>query len=278
MENFLYDVIAYNYALGKKTIKFEKIKNLLRDTNQSIQLSAFYELLRKGVIDKADVNSYSLSASKIFSYLKGKFSLGVNLPESFLMDYRDHILFQNLGLTIFKDLNCIDTPYIITFNLDHYTLQFQSLKKIAKEWSPIDLQYCKSYIKLHKFDTLKNDWREVKVYGEDNALYKRFIHNDLYFEYVFFYNNKYYSIKSSETEKILFIRLALIKQKIFSFDTNTQMLSVKNGILLPNFLYKTLFITHVLNNGEFPTYDQFNLNKKQVNQILKPLKISYTLI
>lgn len=278
MISFLYDVFVYNYALGKTSLKFEKIKNLLRDENQPSQLYPFYELLRMGLIDKVDENSYGLTASKIYSDSKGDYSLGVNLPASFLKENPEKVYSQYLGLTVFKDINWMDNPYNVVFNLDNYTHQFQPLKKIIKEWKPIDLQNFSSYVKLQKFDPLKNDWRNVKLYEEDTALYKRFIHNDAYFEYLLVFANRYYEIKPYETEKILFIRLVLTNKTIFTLDSITQILSVEKSITLPNFIYKTLFITHVLNKGEIPAFNQFCLNKKQVNQILKPLKLSYTIL
>lgn len=278
MINFLYDVFVYNYGLGKTSLKFEKIKNLLREENQPSQLYHFYELLRMGLIDKVEGNRYGLTASKIFLHSKSEFSLGVNLPTSFLNENTEKVYRQYLGLTIFKDMSWMDNPYYVKFNLDNYTLQFQPLKKIIKEWKPIDLQNFNSYKKLQKFDPVKNDWREVKLYGDDTALYKRFIHNDAYFEYLLVFANRYYEIKPYETEKILFIRLVLVHKTVFSFDSSAQILSVEKGITLPHFIYKTLFITHVLNKGEIPVFNQFCLNKKQVNQILKPLKLSYTIL
>lgn len=276
MVKFLYDVFVYNYTYGKTSLKYDKIKNLLREENQPSKLPPFYELLRMGLIDEVEGNRYSLTASKIFSNSISEFSLGVNLPTSFLEENNKHIHFQYLGLTIFKDLHCMDNPYNVEFNLNHYAHQFQPLQNIIKEWKTIEESYIRNYIKLQKFNPIKNYWKEVKLYDGDMALYKRFIHNDSYFEYVFFFGNKYYNIKSLETEKILFIRLILGKQSAFEFDQNNQILIVNNRVLLPNFIYKTLFITHILNIGKLPDYNQFHLSKKQVNQILKPLKLIYT--
>lgn len=278
MVKFLYDVFVYNYASGKTSMKFEKIKNLLREENQPSQLFPFYELLRMGLIDKVDGNSYSLTASKIFSHSKSEFSLGVNLPTSFLKESNIHIHIQHIGLTVFKGMNWMGNPYNVEYNLDNYTLQFQPLKKIVKEWKTIDVADINTYIKLQKFDPVKNNWSDLKNYSSETALYKRFIHNDSYFEYVFVSADKYYTIKPFESEKVLFIRLLLGKLSSFEFDEMSQILKVKNGILLPHFIYKTLFITHILNIGELPNYNQFHLNKKQVNQILKPLKLPYTIL
>lgn len=276
MIKFLYDVFVYNNALGKTSLKFDKIKVLLRDENTPSQLSAFYELLRIGLIDKVDENSYGLTASKIYSDSKGEYSLGVNLPISFFKENIENVYIQYLGLTVFKDMNWRENPYNIEFNLDNYTLQFQPFKKIVKGWKTINVDYINKYKKLQKYHPIKNDWREVKLYNDDTALYKRYIHNDSYFEYVFFYGNKFYNLKPFETEKKLFIRLVLGKQSAFEFDQNNQILIIKNGALLPNFIYKTLFITHILHIGKLPDYNQFHLSKKQVNQILKPLKLTYT--
>lgn len=276
MIKFLYDVFAYNYELGKPSLKFEKIKNLLRVEDQTSQLSSFYELLRIGLIDKVDENSYGLTASKIYSTALSEYSLGVNLPTHFLKENKEKVYSQYLGLTLFKDFNSHDTPYNVEFNLDHYTLQFQPLKKIVKEWKTIDVAYINTYIKLQKFDPVKNNWSDSKVFGHETALYKRFIHNDFYFEYVFFYGDKYYNIKPFETEKVLFVRLVLGKESIFEFNLNNQILILRNSALLPNFIYKTLFITHILNIGKLSDYNQFHLSMKQVNQILKPLKLTYT--
>lgn len=159
MTVFLYNVFVYNYALGKTTLKFEKIKNLLRRDHEALQLYPFYDLMRMGLIDKVDDDSYGLTASQVFSDLKGEFSIGVNLPTIFFKKYNIQIYFQYLGLTVFKDVNWIDNPYNVDFNLDHYTHQFQSLKKIVREWKPIDVQYCKAFIKLLKLDP-------VKMFGE----------------------------------------------------------------------------------------------------------------
>lgn len=276
MIEFLYDVLVYNNALGKTSLKFDKIKDLLRDENQPSQLSGFYELLRIGLIDKVDDNSYGLTASKIYSTAKGEYSLGVNLPTYFLKENIEKVYSQYLGLTLFKDFNGLETPYNVEFNLDNYTLQFRPLKKIVREWKAIDVAYINTYIKLQKFDPVKNNWSDSKVFGNEIALYKRFIHKDFYFEYVFFYGDKYYNIKPFEAEKILFIRLILGKESVFEFSQNNQILIVKNSALLPNFIYKTLFITHILNIGKLPDHNQFHLSKKQVNQILKPLKLTYT--
>lgn len=278
MVKFLYEVFVYNYTYGKTSLKFDKIKNLLREENQPYQLAPFYELLRMGLIDKVEENKYGLTASKIFSQSKSEFSLGVNLPTSFLEENKGKIYRQYLGLTVFKDFDSIDNPYNVEFNLDNYTLQFQPIKTIVKRWKPVDLKDVNSYLKLQKFDPVINNWSDLKNYSSETALYKRFIHNDSYFEYVFFYGNKYYNIKSLETEKILFIRLILGKQSAFEFDQNNQILIVNNRVLLPNFIYKTLFITHILNIGELPNYNQFHLSKKHVNQILKPLKLIYTVL
>lgn len=278
MVKFLYEVFVYNYTYGKTSLKFDKIKNLLREENQPYQLASFYELLRMGLIDKVEENKYGLTASKMFSQSKSEFSLGVNLPTSFLEENKGKIYRQYLGLTVFKDFDSIDNPYNVEFNLDNYTLQFQPIKTIVKRWKPVDLKDVNSYLKLQKFDPVKNNWSDLKNYNSETALYKRFIHNDSYFEYVYVSTDKYYTIKPFESEKVLFIRLLLGKLSSFEFDEMSQILKVKNGIILPNFIYKTLFITHILNIGELPNYNQFHLNKKQVNQILKPLKLPYTIL
>lgn len=278
MIKFLYDVFVYNYALGKISIKFEKIKNLLRDDTEQIDLSPFYELIRIGLIDKTENNSYALTPSKIFSNSKTNISIGINLPISYLEEYKEVVIHQYLGLTIFKTSHWINSPYLIEFNLMHYTQHFQSLKNMIKKWTSVEKQYCADFRSLEKFDPSNKNWKKVRNLEEDTALYKRYIHNAFYFEYVLMFSNKYYIIKGYENEKVLFILLALTKQLLFTYEKNSQTLTLKKGILLPNYIYKTLFITHILNNGELPNNSQFKIDIKQKKQILTPLKLFFDLI
>lgn len=278
MVKFLYDVFVYNFALGKTSIKFEKIKNLLRDDNEQVNLSPFYELTRMGLIDKTECNSYILTPSKIFSNPNTNLSIGINLPISYLEVYKEVVIHQYLGLTIFKTSHWINSPYLIEFNLLHYTQHFQSLKNMIKKWTSVEKQYCADFRSLEKFDPSHKNWKKVRNLEEDTALYKRYIYNEFYFEYVLFYSNKYYIIKRYENEKVLFTQLSLSKQLLFTYEKNSQTLTLKKGILLPNYIYKTLFITHVLNNGEFPNNSQFKIDIKQKKQILTSLKLLFDLI
>lgn len=249
------------------------------DEDEQVKLSPFYKLLRMGLIDHVGGNTYRLTASRIICSPQYKYSIGVNLPAYIIDENKKWIHRQYLGLVIFNKNHWPGLEELIReFNLENYSTHLQPLNKIIKNWHSIDAHICNEYISLEVLNTVTNKWVRATKYDSANALYKRYIYQDAYFEYILVHANKYYCIKPYETDKTLYIRLYLSKHPAFEYENRSQLLSIKKGYIIPNYIYKTLFATHILNKGELPRKNQFFLTRTQVRKILKPLNILYTII
>src|SRR5690606_12898565 len=126
MTEFLYHTFLYQFQIGNKTLSFQKIKRLLSNALSEYQsvtfpITAFYDLLKLGLIDYAGNNHYSLTKSAIYTNQKSGYNLGINLPQSCLSNISEEKCKTLMGLTIFEnecDVVAQNDIPVINFNLN----------------------------------------------------------------------------------------------------------------------------------------------------------------
>jgi len=244
-------------------------------------MNGFYDLLKLGLIDYAGNDYYSLTKSGIYTNQKSGYNLGINLPKSSLSNISEEKSKTLIGLTIFEDECDVvaqnDIP-VINFNLNLITNNFSNICRTVRNWDYLTLEQLGSYKSLEKYDYSKNKWIKTSVLEGEYSVFKKFTFNDFYFEYVFKLNDKFYIIHLEEYEKIRHIILANAHKSYIKFNVKTNEVTLKPYFNYPLFLYKTMFITHVMNTGSFPKRHIFQMSKNQFLSIIAPLKLNYQIV
>lgn len=285
MTEFLYYTFLYQNYLGNNEISFNKVKRLLSNTISEYQdvsyaMTPFYDLLKLGLIDCVGSSNYSLTKSSIFVSSSTNFSLGVNLPNSILILYKDKVLNTNLGLTIFKkndwrELSC--ETEIITFNLNVFKEKTCDIRHVVKNWQSIPEEELGKHLSLERYDFALNKWFKTNLFEGEYSIFKKYTINEYYYEYVFKLANKFYLIHLDESEKIRMLILNKANKNLIKFDQEVNKVILKPYFNYPNYIYKSLFMTHVLNTGCFPQY-KFSVNRKQFLLLVKSLKLNYEML
>ncbi len=286
MTEFLYHTFLYQFQIGNKTLSFQKIKRLLSNALSEYQsvtfpMTAFYDLLKLGLIDYAGNNHYSLTKSAIYTNQKSGYNLGINLPNSSFSNIREGKCKTLLGLTIIEDgcdvIAQNDIP-VINFNLNAITSNFSDIRRIVRNWAHLTIEQLGSYKSLERYDYSKNKWVKTNALEGNYSIFKMFTINDFYFDFVFKLNDKFYIVNFTEYEKIRLIMLANAHKSYIKFNMEKKEVTLKPYFNYPVFLFKTMFITHVMNTGAFPNQHVFNLSKNQFLSIVTPLKLNYQIV
>lgn len=282
MVGLLYDIFVYNFNIGEKTISFDRIKRLLSNNisdfeNDKLNFNCLFQLLKLGVIDKAENNRYSLSNTLIITNTKNNFTIGVNFPEEILKKNNHLIKKQYLGLTIFEDSDINILNYEVNkmvFGLNDSIDLLQQVKSIIKNWEPNDLG---QITKLEKYNSEKCSWEKSNDIIESNKLYKCYLYNGNYFKYMYLFKNKYYLIEPDEYEKVNTLKLINANKSLFKYNKLSGEIKLKSYYTYPVYLYKIMLLNHITKTGDIPVNNQFRIELKQFLKISKILNLNYTL-
>lgn len=285
MVGLLYNIFVYNYNIGEKTISFDRIKRLLSNNildfeNDKLNFDCLFQLLKLGVIDKAEKNRYSLSTTSIITNTKNNFAIGVNLPEEILKKNNHLIKKQYLGLTIFEetDVNMLDYEVNkMVFVLNNGINLLQPVKTLIKKWESVDFNDLGLINKVENYNLDKCTWEKSKDSIENNKLYKCYLHNGNYFKYLFMNKNKYFLIEPDEYEKANTLKLMNNNKSLFKYNRLSGEIKLKSYYTYPVYLYKIMLLNHILQTGDIPINNQFRIELKQFLKISKILNLNYIL-
>lgn len=286
MVSFLYYAFLYQQQIGNAELSFSRIKRLLSNSvsdfqGAGINISAFYKLLRLGLIDVSETGKYKLSQTNILSNSKTNFSLGINLPDLFIEKNREYLKESFLGFTIFSNLPCDPNNFDyekIDFDFVMYTRNFQNINQIVKNWINIKGEDIGNYKSIEKYDFEYNKWISSDKIDGDYALFKKYDINDFYYSYLFKFGNNYYEIKINELEKVRMIILSKSKPQLIKYKKDSNEITLNNYYNYPYFLYKTFLISHILSNGTFPKENSYKMDLKDFVYIMKKLKLNYEIL
>lgn len=285
MVGLLYDIFVYNYNIGEKTISFDRIKRLLSNNildfeNDKLNFDCLFQLLKLGVIDRAEKNRYSLSTTSIITNTKNNYTIGVNLPEEILNKNNHLIKKQYLGLTIFEeaDVNVFDYDVNkMVFVLNNGINMLQPVKTLIKKWEPVDFKDLGLITKVENYNSEKCSWEKSKDNIENNKLYKCYLYNGNYFKYLYLFKNKYFLIEPDEYEKVNTLKLIDVNKSLFRYKKLSGEIKLKSYYTYPVYLYKILLLNHIMHTGDIPINNQFRIELKQFLKISKILNLNYTL-
>jgi len=286
MIDFLYYTFLYQYQIGNTELSYTKIKRVLSNSVSDFQsadknISAFYELLKYGLIDVYEKDKYSLTQSCIFSNTRSNYSLGINIPESVIENFKNYKITSRLGLTIFYNLPLdeINTELIhIVFDFKSYTNNYSSVNKVIKNWKAIKKEEIGQYISLEYYDFQFNKWIKTQTIEGEYSLFKKYTVNDYFYSYLFKYGNNFFDISIGETEKIRMLTIGNPDSKFIQYKPSSKEVVLISYFNYPNFLYKTFFITHILNTGTFPSENKFTVDQNDFLHIIKKLKLNYKML
>lgn len=285
MVGLLYDIFVYNYNIGEKTISFDRIKRLLSNNisdfeNDKLNFDCLFQLLKLGLIDKAENNRYSLSNTSIITNAKNNFTIGVNFPEEILKKNNHLIKQQYLGLTIFEGSNVDIIDYEankMCFILSNCIDLLQPFKALIINWKPVDFNDIGLITKVENYNSDRCTWEKCKDGIENNKLYKCYLYNENYFKYLFMNKNKCFLIDPDEYEKVNTLKLINSNKSLFKFNRLSSEIKLKSYYTYPVYLYKIMFLNHVMQTGDIPVNNQFKIELKQFLKISKILNLNYTL-
>jgi hypothetical protein len=285
MVGLLYNIFVYNYNIGEKSLSFNRIKRLLLNNisdfeNDKLNFDCLFQLLKLGVIDKAENNRYSLSNTSIITNTKNNFTIGLNFPEEILKKNNHLIKQQYLGLTIFEGVNIDILDYEVNkmvFVLNDAIDLLQPLKTILKKWEPVDFSVIGLITNVENYNSDKCAWAKSKDVIENNKLYKCYLHNGNYFKYLFLNKNKCFLIETDEYEKVNTLKLINGNKSLFKYSKLSGEIKLKSYYNYPAYLYKIMLLNHIMETGVIPVNNQFRIELKQFLKISKILNLNYTL-
>ncbi len=285
MVGLLYDIFVYNYNIGEKSLSFDRIKRLLSNNisdfeNDKLNFDCLFQLLKLGVIDKAEKNRYSLSTTSIITNTKNNYTIGVNFPKEILKSSKHLIKQRYLGLTIFEDenINVLDYEvYKMVFVLNDSIDLLQPIKSIIKNWEPVVFNDLGQITKLEKYNSENCSWEKSNDIIESNKLYKCYLYNGNYFKYLYLFKNKYFLIEPDEYEKVNTLKLIDANKSLFRYKKLSGEIKLKSYYTYPAYLYKIMLLNHIMETGHTPVNNQFRIELKQFLKISKILNLNYTL-
>lgn len=285
MDELLYHIFVFEQNNGRGNISFDRIKRLISNNiteyeNSKQNYNYLFKLLKLGVIDKVEKNKYALSNSVLIVDPNTDITLGVNIPKNVLDFNKDLIKKQYLGLTIFNGIKIDVTDYEIDkmhFDFDKIVSLLNPLNSIVKQWEESKLNEVGKINKIEKYNHTNCKWEKSKEIKETNSIYRLYLFNSNFYKYLFFFKNKYYLIEPYEYEKINTLKLIDNNESLFKYNTSTKILKLKSYYTYPVYLYKILFLNHIMNTGDFSLNNQFFVDKSQFSKITKTLNLKYKL-
>ncbi len=285
MDELLYHIFVFEQNNGRGSISFDRIKRLLSNNineyeNIKQNYNYLFKLLKFGIIDKVEKNKYALSNSVLIVDPNSDITLGVNIPKN-VLDINIHLVRkQYLGLTIFNGININDIDYEIDkmcYDFEKIVSILNTLSSIVKQWDEINLNEVGKINKLEKYNHTSCKWENIKEVKDTNSIYKLYLFNSSFYKYLFFFKNKYYLIEPFEFEKLNTLKLINNNESLFKYNSSTKVLKLKSYYTYPVYLYKILFLIHIINTGDFSLNNQFFVNQIQFSKITKTLNLKYKL-
>ncbi|WP_140485881.1 hypothetical protein [Flavobacterium sp. GSA192] len=254
--------------------------NILDFENDKLNFDCLFQLLKLGVIDRAEKNRYSLSTTSIITNTKNNFAIGVNLPEEILKKNNHLIKKQYLGLTIFEeaDINTLDYEVNkMVFVLNNGINLLQPVKTLIKKWESVDFNDLGLITKVENYNSDKCTWEKSNDSIKNNKLYKCYLHNGNYFKYLFINKNKCFLIEPDEYEKTNTLKLRNSNKSLFKYNRLSGEIKLKSYYTYPVYLYKIMLLNHIMQTGDIPINNQFRIELKQFLKISKILNLNYIL-
>lgn len=283
MNTFLYHTFIHWHNKGDIIISFNKIKRVLSQNindfeNNKTNFNSLFQLLKLGLIDKSGKNSYSLSPSSLITYASKNSTLGINLPSAIISKNKDLVIDSYLGLTLFKGIHIDSLEYDLIeteFCFDSSISQLNPIHSIISKWEPVEFYELGKIIKLEIYNPINNKWSNTNEINRNNTLYKIYIHNQFNYSYAYFYKNKYFKLEKEDYEKVNSLKLLKGNKAFLKYNQELNLLYLKRYFTYPVYLYKLLFLNHIMNKGEFPLNNQFEIKEKHFTKITKKLTLNY---
>lgn len=286
MDELLYHIFVYEQNNGRGSISFDRIKRLISNNiteyeNIKQNYNYLFNLLKLGIIDKVENNKYALSNSVLIIDTDSNITIGVNIPKNVLDINSNLIKKQYLGLTIFNGININEIKYEIYkmyFDFDKIVSLLNPLTSIVKQWEEVKLNELGQINKIEKYNPINCKWEiKLEISNNNNSVFRIYLFNNNFYKYLFFYKNKYYLIESYEYEKLNTIKLIGCNESLFKYNRSTKVLKLKSYYTYPVYLYKILFLNHIMNTGDFSLNNQFIIDQRQFTKIAKTLNLKYKL-
>lgn len=285
MDELLYHIFVFEQNNGRGSISFDRIKRLISNNiteyeNIKQNYNYLFKLLKLGIIDKVEKNKYALTNSILIVDPTSDITLGVNIPKN-VLDFNKHLIKkQYLGLTIFNGIKINEIDYEIDkmhFDFEKIVSLLNPITSIVKQWEEAKLNDVGKINKLEKYNHTNCKWENSKEIKDTNSIYKLYLFNSNFYKYLFFFKNKYYLIEPYEYEKLNTLKLIDNNASLFKYNRSTKVLKLKPYYSYPLYLYKILFLNHIMNTGDFSLNNQFIVEQRQFSKITKTLNLKYKL-
>jgi hypothetical protein len=283
MDELLYHIFVFEQNNGRGSISFDRIKRLISNNiveyeNVKQNYNYLFNLLKLGIIDKVENNKYALSNSVLIIDTKSNITIGVNIPKNVLDVNSNLIKKQYLGLTIFYGININEVKYEIYkmyFDFDKIVSLLNPIASIVKQWEETKINEVGQINRIEKYNPINCKWENSLEIRKNNCVFRIYLFNNNFYKYLFLFRNKYYLIEPYEYEKLNTLKLIDNNKSLFIYNRSTKVLKLKSYYTYPVYLYKILFLNHIMNTGDFSLNNQFIIDQRQFSKITKTLNLKY---